>query len=620
MDGVLLGFAPGGLTKYTLPDGITGIRPLVFANCYNLNSITLPDSINDIPPAAFPNCYNLSAFYGKGASEDNRCLILNKTVVAFAPAGLTEYTLPEGVESIGESAFSYAYLQEIHFPSSLKTIGASAFNYQPLRNLVIPAGVTQIGGSAFYECYNLNSITVEALTPPELGNDCFYQTNNCPIYVPATSLGAYLAAEGWSAYVRRIQFISGSQPNDGILYTSTDGGTVSPYDAQAFSANILSNTYENGMGTLRFDRELTAIQANAFKGCETLSLVILPNSVTLEGDPFIHCNQLSGIWGANASEDKRLWVVNNEAQAFAPGGLNSYSIPERITALKGGFEGLTGLESLTLPSTLGSIKTLSISSLQELKVNAVTPPVVESGLQLGNLQSLIVPEESIGAYSSAAHWSNFANLIQGAVHFAIQIDGNFSDWDALDNSKVSMAQCAADARWEALKVMKVCADANYVYVYFEWDPDMIYHEPDVDHVPFHCFLNTDGNTSTGGFSDWFSDACTDVLLEGFIYPGGAEIGSYDPGAYAWSGAPNGSGWVWDDLGAENLCQGAGIEGKYELLIDRAAMAALGFPIAEVFSIGIDIEQSWDRVGILPNATPTDDNYNGIAPSLTVYSY
>ena len=199
----------------------------------------------------------------------------------------------------------------------------------------------------------------------------------------------------------------------------------------------------------------------------------------------------------------------------------------------------------------------------------------------------------------------------------IVIDGKFDDWAALDKGTFSQTFGDEEATHPVLTHCKVYAVADYVYVYFEYDKESIEHEPDVEHVPFHCYINTDGDESTGGFADQFSDACTDVLLEGFIYPDGAEIGSYDPGAFAWIGEANGSGWSWDELGGEGLCEGAGVEGKYEFLINRAAVAALGFPIADVFSIGFDIQQGWDSVGILPNAAPSEDNASGVVPSLKV---
>ena len=199
----------------------------------------------------------------------------------------------------------------------------------------------------------------------------------------------------------------------------------------------------------------------------------------------------------------------------------------------------------------------------------------------------------------------------------ITIDGDFADWAKLDASKMATATTNPDANKTALKLVKVYADELFVYVYFEWDKDQISHEPDVEHVPFHVYINGDGDTSTGGFADQWLDACADVMFEGFLTDG-TNVVSYEPGVYQWVGEPNGSGWddCWEELGDfPGLTSGAGVEGKYEMAITREL-----YPIgkwANTFSIGFDIQQDWDSVGILPNDAVSEDNPSGHANSLTV---
>ena len=205
---------------------------------------------------------------------------------------------------------------------------------------------------------------------------------------------------------------------------------------------------------------------------------------------------------------------------------------------------------------------------------------------------------------------------------SITIDGKFDDWAALPAGTFSQTFGDEEATHPALTHCKVFATADYIYVYFEWDPEYTDPQPGVDHVPFHCYINTDGDATTGGFADQFADACSDLLLEGFIYGGGeegGELGSYDPTAYAWEGEPNGSGWGWgeDILPEGGACIGAGVEGKYEFQIERAVLAGIGFPVADVFSIGFDIQKAWDSVGILPTAAPSEDNPSGVVNSLKV---
>ena len=243
---------------------------------------------------------------------------------------------------------------------------------------------------------------------------------------------------------------------------------------------------------------------------------------------------------------------------------------------------------------------------------------VVTGVKAGEGSLVIKVAEVKGEFTEASKTIKVTVTAKAVVpaEAAIKIDGDFADWAALPAGSFSKTYGDEEATHPALTHCKVYADPENVYVYIEWDTDMITYEADVEHVPFHCYINTDGDASTGGFASQFSDACTDVLLEGFLYDGGS-MSSYDPGAYAWAGDPNGDGWTWDGLDGEGICEGAGVDGKYEFLISRAAFAAMGYPIADVFSIGFDIQQSWDSVGILPNAAPSEDNPSGIMPSLQV---
>lgn len=203
----------------------------------------------------------------------------------------------------------------------------------------------------------------------------------------------------------------------------------------------------------------------------------------------------------------------------------------------------------------------------------------------------------------------------------IEIDGQFDDWAKLDASKVAVAKCTEGATDTALKIVKVYADALFVFVYFEWDTEQTEWVPGTDHVPFHMYINGDGDAKTGGYTDQFSDGCSDLLLEGSLYDENG-LASYDPGAYKWIGEPNAAGWGWEPDGenvlaaGSGLCKGAGVtSGKYEIMLIRE-MYPVG-KLADNFSIGFDIQKAWSSVGILPNAVATEDNPAGTAPSLQV---
>ena len=98
---------------------------------------------------------------------------------------------------------------DIEIPNSVTTIGYGAFGGSSLTNVVIPSGVTSIEGSVFYQCKSLISVTVNAVVPPTLGTSVFaYNASGRKIYVPAQSVDAYKAADGWKSYASYIEAIT----------------------------------------------------------------------------------------------------------------------------------------------------------------------------------------------------------------------------------------------------------------------------------------------------------------------------------------------------------------------------------------------------------------------------
>jgi hypothetical protein len=124
---------------------------------------------------------------------------------------LTE--LPAGLTEIGfETFFGCTSLALTELPAGLTRIGSSAFyGCTGLTVVTLPAGLSSIGGNAFNGCTNLSFVTCRAVTPPgrreeyDYLGDMFYNTHSTlRIEVPAESVDAYKAAQGWSQYASRI--------------------------------------------------------------------------------------------------------------------------------------------------------------------------------------------------------------------------------------------------------------------------------------------------------------------------------------------------------------------------------------------------------------------------------
>ncbi len=230
VNGVLNSFAPAGLTTYSIPNSVTTIGYWAFSGCSALTSVTIPDSVTTIGSYAFRDCdaltsvtignsvttiggsafgycYALKAFYGKFASKDNRCLIVDGVLNSFAPAGLTTYSIPDSVTTIGGRAFAHCdALTSVTIPDSVTTIGENAFwNCYALTSVTIPDSVTTIGNGAFYDCTALKEVYCKPTTPPSLGFSVFYgNASGRRIYVPTASVDAYKAASRWSEYASAI--------------------------------------------------------------------------------------------------------------------------------------------------------------------------------------------------------------------------------------------------------------------------------------------------------------------------------------------------------------------------------------------------------------------------------
>ena len=67
-------------------------------------------------------------------------------------------------------------------------------------------------------------------------------------------------------------------------------------EPSTFGAILLSNTYENGVGTLVFDGDVKTIGENAFKDCYACKSITIPSSVIcIGGGTFRDCSNLKEV-------------------------------------------------------------------------------------------------------------------------------------------------------------------------------------------------------------------------------------------------------------------------------------------------------------------------------------
>lgn len=268
------------ITHINIPKNVTKIGERAFAGCGALESITFDadnvEFIGDICDL-FANCENLSAFYGKCASNDNRCLIINNSLYSFIPKGLTEYSIPHGVTKLEDSAFILCnYINNkisIILTDEVIDIGNSFNRIRNISSIAIGKGITSIREGAFKNCTDLESITMGECVA-SIGINAFPPTLT---KVNITNLSAWcnIEFENDSSHP-----FGGIKTEMGDLYIKgekvselTIASDITEIKSYAFYGCSLTNvTLENG---------ITSIGKRAFYNCRSLEKVTIPNSVTM---------------------------------------------------------------------------------------------------------------------------------------------------------------------------------------------------------------------------------------------------------------------------------------------------------------------------------------------------
>lgn len=255
---------PEKISKVRIGDGITVIPDYAFAGCENLVDVVIPKTARTIGKCAFAQCVNLTQINipeGVTSIADDTFLMCRS---------LTQLTIPDSVTSIEGNPFRYmsAEIQVSPENPTISVIDGVVFNKECTRLIAcpcnkagayeIPDGVLEIGSHAFENCNDLTNVTIPASVVSIVGNPFDY-----------AQLKLKLAPEN-----PEFSLI------DGVLFDKTGTKLL------VYPCGRPGDTYEVPEGT-------TEIGAFAFAGCQQLSKVTIPESVTtITSNSFWNCDNL----------------------------------------------------------------------------------------------------------------------------------------------------------------------------------------------------------------------------------------------------------------------------------------------------------------------------------------
>lgn len=156
-----------------------------------------------------------------------------------------------------------------------------------------------------------------------------------------------------------------------IIYTATNNQVVTPNITTGYGANIISNTYNDGVGIITFNGAVTAVPDSAFSACTQLYTVEIPKSVTTLGsNAFRDCSGLTDVTvytGITSIGSYCFWNCS---------GITSFDIPNTVTVVDArAFGRCQGLTAVTIPSSVTTIgeTAFGVTKLYNVSVpNSVT--------------------------------------------------------------------------------------------------------------------------------------------------------------------------------------------------------------------------------------------------------
>ena len=358
--------APDDLESYIVPNTVTVICDKAFrAWGFNLTSITLPEGLKTIGESAFSGCDSLTSITLPMSLTDigtNPFEGLQLKINNLSP----HFCIEDDVLFTADKNRLVAYCSSENtysVPCTVKTIGDYAFREcKSLTSITLPEGLKTIGSGAFCGCDNLTSITLPKGLKT-IGSGAFCGCDS----LTSITLPEELKTIGNNAFYNCESLTSITLPqgletigNYAFDCCKSLTSITLPKGLKTIGNYAFSNCWS--LTSIILPEGLETIGDNAFSQCKSLTSITLPEGLeTIGSGAFFWCDSLTSI-----TLPEGLKTIGNYAFRMCS-SLTSITLPEGLETIgERAFWECYSLTSITLPEGLKTIGDYTFSECKSL--------------------------------------------------------------------------------------------------------------------------------------------------------------------------------------------------------------------------------------------------------------
>lgn len=430
------------------------------------NVSTVTDFYGEIGDNMFDDCYRLTTF--------NFTHVTSIGSEPFDNSGITNIAIPAGCTSIGYG------LARTNTVTSV-TVDGNNPNYYALDNCLIrksdyvciycpaianpPEGVIGFDGWVMSGTGRVIDLVIPRTFDGLTDSCCFYENCNIPNVIftgdPTNITGEF--DDGTFRDNNTPCWVDEAYYNDcvtrwpdnnwrstsAIYYTSNDNNVVTPYSTSGFGGNMVSNTYSNGEGVIKFDAPVTAIGSQGFYQCTSLETIQLPVTATnINAEAFRECTALTSIRTLY-----NVTIIGGRAFLGCSRLLSVDTTGSVTTIGYSAFEDCIRLSTVTIGDNVTTIQASAFKGCYYLTSIRLGESVTVIGASAFEGCQRLVKIHSSANTVPTVGTDAFKGIHSGGVFtFDKNLDYTTDKWLAFNNPKTDPTISLADKRWNGMEL------------------------------------------------------------------------------------------------------------------------------------------------------------------------